>query len=62
LTFVAHSGAITDRQSGSTWNIFGTAIDGPLKGTELREVDNHDSFWFDWAAFHPETDVWSSGS
>lgn len=57
LTFHA-DGVITDDQTGSTWNVFGLAIEGPLAGSKLRDLDYHDSFWFDWAAFHPDTTVW----
>ena len=59
LDFTTRSGNIIDEQTSSTWNLFGTATSGPLDGAELRPVDAHDSFWFDWAAFHPETRVWA---
>lgn len=59
LRFAVRSGAITDLQTKSTWNLFGRAVSGPLTGTRLKPLDAHDSFWFDWAAFHPETKIWS---
>jgi len=58
LTFAAHGGKIIDLQTKSTWNLLGRAIDGPLKGRSLEPLDALDSFWFDWAAFHPETEIW----
>jgi hypothetical protein len=59
LSFEISSGRVVDEQTRSTWNIFGIASSGPLAGKQLEPVDAHDSFWFDWAAFHPKTKVWS---
>ena len=47
-----------DDQTGSTWSISGEALSGPLAGTQLQVAVAIDSFWFDWAAFHPETEIW----
>ncbi len=58
LTFRAEGGAIADDQTGSTWSISGEALSGPLAGTKLDAAVAIDSFWFDWAAFHPETGIW----
>lgn len=56
LTFIAdENGVITDEQTGSTWNAFGTAIDGELKGQQLRQFLAHPHFWFSWVAFQPDT-------
>ena len=44
-----------DDQTGSTWDVLGRATDGPLEGSELSAVEHLDTFWFAWAAFHPET-------
>ena len=57
LTFVVRGGHIVDEQKGSRWSIDGRALDGPLAGTRLEVALAIDSFWFDWAAFHPETEV-----
>ncbi len=58
LTFRIVEGEVRDRETDSAWSIFGEATTGPLTGASLRPMDHHDSFWFDWAAFHPETLVW----
>ncbi len=58
LTFRATSGGIVDEQTGSGWDIFGRAVSGPLAGTKLRPVVSTESFWFDWAAFHPDTRIY----
>jgi hypothetical protein len=56
LTFsVDDSGVIRDDQTGSAWNVFGTATDGPLAGSQLRQELAFPHFWFAWAAFQPDT-------
>ncbi|RMF76508.1 MAG: DUF3179 domain-containing protein [Chloroflexi bacterium] len=58
LTFsIADDGTITDDQTGSVWNVFGTAIRGALEGSQLRQMNGAPHFWFAWAAFEPETAV-----
>jgi hypothetical protein len=52
--------AITDIETGSTWDITGRAIAGPLEGTNLEPLDHGDHFWFAWAAFVPHTDIWTT--
>lgn len=51
------AGLFVDDQTGSTWNIFGTAVDGELAGTQLDQLTHIDTFWFAWIAFHPDTAV-----
>ena len=55
LIFVSRAGAIVDEQTGSHWNIVGQAIQGPLKGKQLKRLVHADQFWFSWAAFQPDT-------
>ena len=57
LTFKAQDGAIVDEETGSTWNILGQAVEGPLQGTQLTPVVHANHFWFAWAAFNPDTEV-----
>jgi hypothetical protein len=38
LTFNASDDGFVDDQAGSTWNLLGTAVDGPLGGTHLVAV------------------------
>ncbi len=58
LTFEASTNGIVDRQTGSEWSILGRAVSGPLQGEQLVPELAIDSFWFDWAAFHPETRIY----
>lgn len=57
LTFIRTGGSFVDEQTGSRWNVQGQAIDGPLAGAELQPVEHLDTFWFAWAAFHPNTAI-----
>lgn len=50
-------GRFRDRQTESTWDLTGLAVDGPLSGTRLEPVPHGDYLWFAWAAFRPDTDV-----
>ncbi len=59
LTFsVDGDGVIRDDQTGSAWNVFGTATDGALSGSQLRQEFAFPHFWFAWAAFRPETQIY----
>ena len=51
-------GSFSDDQTDSTWNAFGEAVAGELAGQELTWVHAFPHFWFAWAAFHPETEVY----
>ena len=44
----------------SEWDIFtGTAISGPLQGTQLAQIPITYSFWFGWADYHPDSLVYA---
>ncbi|MFK7804194.1 MAG: DUF3179 domain-containing protein [Anaerolineae bacterium] len=56
LTFSrADDKTFVDAETGSIWNIFGDAIDGPLAGSTLEPIVHGNHFWFSWAAFKPDT-------
>lgn len=57
LTFRPDGEHFVDEQTGSTWNLLGEAVDGPLEGTELEPVEHLDTFWFAWASFQPDTTI-----
>lgn len=46
-----------DKETGSTWNVLGYAIAGPLVGRRLTPINHGNHFWFAWAVFKPETQV-----
>jgi hypothetical protein len=62
LTFEVDGDRIFDIETDSTWNIFGQAIEGPLAGEQLNPIVHGDHFWFSWAAFKPDTIIYSAGS
>ena len=58
LVFAAKGdGQFRDEQTGSSWNIAGTAISGSLAGRQLTPVVGFTSFWFAWAALDT-TDIY----
>lgn len=64
LTFTADvDGSITDTRTGSEWNIFGLAVDGPLVGTQLTPIPGRiGQLWFSWAVYRPDTVVYPNES
>lgn len=51
---------IVDDETSSVWNVFGTAMTGPLAGNQLRQLNAAPHFWFAWAAFQPDTVIWGA--
>ncbi len=50
---------ITDAQTGSEWDgLAGVATSGPSAGASLEPVPITYSFWFGWADFYPNTDLY----
>ena len=58
LSFQPQGQSFIDEQTGSTWNVLGQAIQGPLTGQKLQRIEHLDTFWFAWAAFWPDTVIW----
>ena len=59
LTFtVVAPGRFEDDQTGSTWDVTGLALDGPLAGSRLAPFNHGTPFWFAWAAFNPRGMIW----
>ncbi len=61
LAFSFDGNAIKDNGTGSTWNVLGRAVSGPLTGRQLERVNAQDHLWFAWAAFKPHTTVYGEG-
>lgn len=49
----------TDAETSSTWNLLGQAVDGPLAGEQMDTVSHRNEFWFAWASFFPDGDVYT---
>jgi len=56
--FIDGDGNVRDEQTNTIWNVFGTAIEGELAGSQLRQINGAPHFWFAWAAFQPETFIY----
>lgn len=61
LTFRYLDRAIVDDQTGSTWEVDGHAVTGPLQGQRLEPVaEAFVAFWFAWPLFYPDVRVWEA--
>lgn len=59
LTFSSVGGdEFTDAETGSTWSLLGRATAGPLEGTQLEIAPHRNEFWFAFAAFFPDAEVY----
>lgn len=57
LTFQRDGERLVDAETGSSWDVLGRAVEGPLAGAQLQPVVAINHFWFSWAAFKPETRI-----
>ncbi len=61
LEFAKQGNRIVDKQTGSTWDFSsGKAIDGQLKGKQLKPVVTILSYRKPWKIFHPESSYWQA--
>ena len=61
LTFSATGeDTFLDAETGSQWDLNGTALTGPLAGSQLDPIVHGNEFWFAWAAFNPDAEVYGS--
>ena len=58
LEFVYEDGRILDAGTRSEWNYDGVAVSGDYAGQSLNRIGFSPGFWFEWAAFHPETQLY----
>lgn len=59
LDFAYSNGKIIDTRTNSEWNFEGQAISGTMKGEQLQRLTLNPGFWFEWVAFHPDTEIYS---
>jgi hypothetical protein len=58
LTFRLVDGFIRDEQTESTWDLHrGLAIDGPLRGTALRQIPSLTCYDWAWDQFFPQSSI-----
>jgi hypothetical protein len=62
FSYSAKDQNFVDTQTGSFWNFEGKAISGQMKGKQLTRLPFDEGFWFEWVAFHPNTELYQSSS
>ena len=50
---------LRDRETGSTWNLLGQGVAGEMKGRLLQHLPAHNAFWFAWATFWQNTEIYT---
>ncbi len=58
LQFELRGGKLVDLQTGSEWNLFGTAVAGPLADKQLAAPQTGVHFAFAWLAFNPTSQIY----
>ena len=54
---------IRDEETGSIWSgLSGTAREGPLAGTQLKQLPSFYSFWFAWSDFYVNSALYGPGA
>jgi Protein of unknown function (DUF3179) len=51
---------VYDDQTRSVWNEMGEAISGPLAGTQLVYLESGVGEWYEFAAYHPDAEIFES--
>ena len=49
---------VMEDNEGNQWDIFGTAVSGSRAGEQLAKTDSYIAYWFAWAAFFPEAEIY----
>lgn len=44
-------------EDGNMWDVMGTAVSGPLQGTQLKHARSFIGYWFSFAAFYPHLKI-----
>jgi quercetin dioxygenase-like cupin family protein len=56
----ADASAVVDTATRTTWDAYGLAVKGPLKGTQLKPLILIPEFWFAWSQFRPGTRLFTN--
>jgi hypothetical protein len=51
---------VYDEETKSVWNEMGEAISGPLVGTQLAYLESGVGEWYEFAAYHPGTEIFEA--
>ena len=47
-------------QEGNRWDLFGYAVEGPRQGERLTPTLSYTGYWFGWADFFPDINIYQS--
>jgi hypothetical protein len=47
-------------QEGNSWDIFGYAVTGPRAGSRLSKTNSYTGYWFAWADFFPDLEIFKN--
>ncbi len=61
LHFFYSSGTFTDQETRSTWSYDGVSLSGAMQGKALTRYSPETAFWFSWAAYYPNTEIYGKG-
>jgi hypothetical protein len=50
---------LRDRETGSTWDLLGRALSGPMEGARLTPIATYSAMWSAWACFNRGTEVYA---
>lgn len=51
---------LRDEETGTIWNLKGRGIEGEHQDSQLLQVSAHSSFWFAWASFWQDSEIYTS--
>ncbi len=49
---------VMEDNEGNKWDLFGEAVEGPRQGAKLPEVLNYIGYWFSWATFNEDLEIY----
>ena len=58
----ADASVLIDAGTRTTWDAYGLAVKGPLKGTRLKPLILIPEFWFAWSQFRPGTRLFAAAA
>ena len=50
---------LQDRETGTVWNLTGESVEGALTSARLKPIATYSAFWFAWASFNRDTEIYS---
>ena len=62
LNFLFSNGDFLDEESGSTWDMTGRAVSGPLTGSQLEPIPSRHSCWFSIVGSLPDIELYTPQS